>query len=75
MNVVQFPLTPGSSLAEQLRALADQIDQGDYGEVLNVAWVADCGGGHIEVGFCGQSPLEGAHAHLMLAMGMRKLEG
>jgi hypothetical protein len=75
MRVVALPLKPGQSVADQLREIAAQIDAGEYGGVLSVAWVADCGGGTIEVGFCGQSPLEGAHAHLLLAMGMRKLEG
>jgi ABC-type taurine transport system substrate-binding protein len=73
-SVVAFPSNPAQSVAEQLRAVADQIDAGEFGEVLSVSWVADCGSGHIEVGFVGSSPLPGAAAHMSLALGMRKLE-
>ena len=69
-------LRPGSeeSIAEQLRTVADQIERGEFGEVLSLSWVADLGGNQVEVGFVGNSPLPGAATHLMLALGMRKLE-
>jgi hypothetical protein len=56
-----------------LRRLADQIDAGEYGDAHAFAWVVDCGG-HIEVGMLGQTAEAGAVAHLLLALGMRKLE-
>lgn len=73
-TVVAFPTKNGDSIADQLRAVADQIDAGDFGQVISIAWVADCGGNHVEVGFVGNSPIPGAAAHLSLALGMRKLE-
>lgn len=73
-DIARLPVRPHESVADQLRAVADQIDAGEFGEVHSVSWVADVGGGRVEVGFCGQSPLAGAAAHISLAMGMRKLE-
>jgi hypothetical protein len=73
-KVVAFPHNAVYSVADQLRAVADQIEAGEFGQVHSVSWVADCGDGQIQVGLVGNSPLPGPTAHLMLAMGMRKLE-
>jgi len=73
-NVRTLPLPADSTIPDQLRDLAEIIESGKYGVVHSLTWVADCGGGLIEVGLLGASPLPGATAHLMLAVGMRKLE-
>lgn len=73
-EVVPFPFVTPADIPEKLRELAARIEAGEFGEVHSIAWVADVGAMKVEVGFIGMSPLEGAAAHLMLSMGMRKLE-
>ncbi len=73
-KVVPFPFASPEQIPEKLRELAARIEAGEFGEVHGVAWVADVGAMNVEVGFIGMSPLEGPATHLMLAMGMRKLE-
>lgn len=73
-NVVAFPIQPGEDIPEQLRDLAERVQSGEFGIVHSLTFVADCGSGKVEVGMLGNSPLPGPAAHLMLAMGMRKLE-
>lgn len=73
-KVLSLPVGAGESIAAQLRGLADQIESGSHGAIHSVSWVADCGDGKVEVGFIGASPLPGPAAHLLLSMGMRKLE-
>jgi hypothetical protein len=74
-EVARLPAQPAQSIADQLRALAERIESGEYGEVHSVTWVADIGG-MVEVGHCGNAPFPeaGPVSHLILAMGMRKLE-
>lgn len=78
MPVVTLPAQPQDSIPEQLRALADRIEAGEFGEVHSASWVLDVGG-QVETGIFTPVPLAlhviGPTAHLMLAMGMRKLEG
>lgn len=74
MNIVELPVHNIGDLARGLRALADGIDAGEYGDAHNVAWVVDCGGGRIEIGMMGQSGSSGADAHFLFALGQRKLE-
>ena len=73
-TVVKLPDLDLADVPRTLRNLADAIERGEYGQAFNAAWVIDCGDGKVAVGMCGQSPLPGADAHLLLAMGMRKLE-
>jgi hypothetical protein len=73
-EVAQLPGTYPRSIADELREIADRIERGEFGAVYSVTWVADCGGGQVQVDFIGPSPLPGAAAHLSLALAMRKLE-
>jgi hypothetical protein len=75
VKVVEIPIADIGNVAERLRSLADAIAEGDFGDAHNVAWVIDCGNGHQEVGYIGRAAgIAGADAHLLLAIGMRKLE-
>lgn len=73
-KVLSFPFTKPDDIPAQLRDLAARIEAGEFGAVHSVSWVADVGEMRVEVGFIGPTPLPGAAAHLMLSMGMRKLE-
>jgi len=73
-NVISLPAVQSDNIPDQLRELADRIELGGLGAVHSVTWVADVDSGKVDVGLCGTSPIPGATAHLMLAMGMRKLE-
>lgn len=75
MNIVEIPIANIGSIAARLRDLATAIEEGNFGDAHNVAWVIDCGGGNVQVGYLGRSPsVAGADAHLLLAIGQRKLE-
>ena len=75
MKIVEFPGGDLTNVAARLRDLADSIEEGAFGEAHSLAWVIDCGDGHCEVGFLGRGPgIAGADAHLLLAIGQRKLE-
>ena len=41
MNVVELEKSGLFDVSVGLRNLADSIDRGDYGDVVNVAWVLD----------------------------------
>ena len=73
-ELVAFPERDLKDLPRALRALAESVEKGEYDEAHNLAWVMDCGSARIEVGFLGQSPYPGSDAHLLLALGQRKLE-
>lgn len=75
MNIIDLPVKDIGSIAQRLRDLADAIEEGHFGDAHNVAWVIDCGGGKVEVGFLGRSPgVAGADAHLLLGIGLHKLQ-
>lgn len=74
MKLLTLPQMDISDLSGALRRIADQIDSGEIEEAHNVAYVIDAGDGEIIVGLLGKAPEPGATAHLLLAMGMRKLE-
>lgn len=73
-KLVEFPTTAMLDIPAALRALADGIEAGNYGQVNTLGWVIDHDEQRIDVGLAGKSPLPGAELHLLLACGMRKLE-
>jgi hypothetical protein len=73
VKLIQFPDVDVGDIARGLRRMADDIEKGEYGDAFNLAWVMDCGEGHIEVGLLGRSPEPGAAAHLLFGVGMSKL--
>lgn len=57
-----------------LRALADGIEAGRYGDAHNLVWVIDCGDSRIDVGLLGAAPEPGVTAYFLLGIGARRLE-
>lgn len=74
MKVVAFPDISVGDVPRMVRAIADSIEEGKYGDAHNLAWVIDCGNGRIEIGLCGASPEAGATAYLLLGLAKRKIE-
>jgi hypothetical protein len=72
LKVIEFPGADVRDVSAQLRALADGIDRGEYGDAHNVAWVMDCGDSRIEFGMCGQSESFGANFVLLLNLALHK---
>jgi len=73
-HVIHLPVTGINDAPSALRALADGIERGEWGAAHQVAYVVDTGDGFVQVGMAGKSASPGAEAHLLLSMGMRKLE-
>ena len=73
LKVIDFPGADVRDASAQLRALADQIDRGEYGDAHNVAWVMDCGDSRIEFGMMGQSESFGANFVLLLNLALHKI--
>lgn len=73
-KLIRLPDVNLGDVPRALRALADAIERGEYGDAHNAAWVVDCGNGESLVGLAGAAPEPGATAHLLLGIGMRKLE-
>jgi len=73
-TLLTLPATDVGDISRGLRALADQIDAGDYGDGHFLAWVIDCGSGRVECGGLGKSPEAGAVGHLLFGIAQRKLE-
>lgn len=73
LKVIEFPGADVRQVSAQLRALADQIDRGEYGDAHNVAWVMDCGDSRIEFGMMGQSESFGANFVLLLNLALHKI--
>lgn len=63
-----LPVGNLTNVAQQLRAIADQIDAGEYGEVTEGALVLP--GLHV----FGLGGADGTVTHYLLARGQRKLE-
>lgn len=74
LKVVEAEFGNLDSLPDGLRALADWIEKGEYGDAYNLAWVIDCGDGRIEAGLLGQSPSPGTVAYYLYGLAQRKLE-
>ena len=73
LNVVPHPTADINDVVARLRSLADNIESGNFGTVHNVAWVADCGGGKVEVGLVGFAPEPASAAHFLFHCGAMKL--
>jgi hypothetical protein len=75
LNIVEFPTMPAAqSLPEALRKLANEIEQGEYGDSHNLAWAIDCGDSRIELDYLGKCSEPAAAAHFLFALAMRRLE-
>lgn len=74
LNVVDFPKQNLADVPTTLRTLADNIEKGEFGECLSLAWVMDQGDGVVAVGLIGHSQSPGPHAYYLLGLGQRSLE-
>ena len=75
MKLVQLPLPGVTDIATGLRNLATQIEDGEFDDAHNLAWVIDCGDNRIELGMLGPSPSPGTEAHYLYCLAQRALEG
>lgn len=74
LKIVPHPTADIRDVAARLRSLADSIESGKFGEnVHNIAWVADCGGGNVEVGLIGVAAEPASAGHFLLHCGALKL--
>ena len=73
-TVLHLPDRDLTDVPRALRALADAIERGEYGDGHNAAWVVDCGDKRVECGLAGAAPEPWATAHLLFAIAQRKLE-
>lgn len=73
-KIVNFPEKHIADVPRMLRAIADQVDTGVFGDAHNLAWVIDCGDSRIEIGLCGAAAESGVTAYYLFGRGMRKLE-
>lgn len=72
--VLRLPERDLTDVPRALRALADAVERGEYGDAHNAAWVVDCGNQRVGCGLAGAAPEPGATAHLLFAIAQRKLE-
>lgn len=75
VKVLKMPERNVQDIPRALRTLAEEVEQGKLGDCHNIAWVVDVGGGRVEVGLLGAAAEAGPTAHLLLAKGLRALEG
>lgn len=73
-EVKRLPVGNLANIPEMLRSMADDVENGEFGDCHNIAWVADVGDGVVTIGMMGQSAEPGCLAHYLFALGMRKLE-
>ena len=53
MKVIEFPEVSAKDVVKGLRALADDIEKGEHGQAVCLAWVLDTGN-DVEIGAIGQ---------------------
>ena len=73
MNVVELPTKDIGDIPRGLRAIADAIEAGEYGDAHNLAWVIDCGNYRIEIGMLGHAAMAGAEGAYLFALAHTKL--
>lgn len=72
--VVELKGTDISDVALTLRNLAQHIEDGDYGEIINLAWVMRNAEHEITPGYIGKSGSPQGDGYLLLSRGLRELE-
>ena len=73
LKVVEFPEQTAQSVVAGLRALAQSVEEGKFGDAHNLAWIIDAGDGAIHIGMLGQTPNPAATAHLLMGCGQYKI--
>ena len=74
MKLITFPKNTLANIPAGLRKLAEEIEDGEFNDAHNLAWVIDCGDGVINVGMLGESPSPGAEAYYLYGLAKRVLE-
>ena len=73
-ELVKFPERDIGDVPRMLRSIANGIENGEYGDAYNLAWIVDCGNGKIAVGLCGTAEEPALTGHFLMSLGMRELE-
>lgn len=74
LSVVEFPERDIRDVPSSLRALAESIEAGAYGDGHNLAWVIDCGNGRIEAGLLGPAAEVAPTAYFLFGLAQRRIE-
>ena len=75
LKVIEFPPQHAAqSVSEGLRAIADAIDNGEYGDAHNLSYVIDCGDSRIEIGLLGKAPEPALTAYFLFGLGKSRIE-
>ena len=75
--IAEVKALPGGDIRDvptRLRALADDVESGRFGDAHALAWVIDCGNGTIKLGLLGAAAESAPTAHLLFGMAMHKLQ-
>lgn len=76
IKVVELPKASHLNIPEQLRELAKEIEDGEYGEVHHLVWItSNEDQARFDVGLCGKSSESKAVAHFIMSLAQRRLEG
>lgn len=75
MEIVSFPTqTAALDIPASLRNLADEIEAGEFGAVLRLAWTIEQENGNIDVGLMGQCSDPAPITYMMFGMAQRRVE-
>jgi hypothetical protein len=71
-TLLSFPEANVQDIPKQLRTIADQIENGEFGDAHNLAWVIDQGNGSVEMGLLGSYARAGAEFILLLELAKQR---
>lgn len=74
LKIVTIDQPSAFDIPAALRNLATDIENGDFGNPHNLAWIIDCGGGRIEIGVLGKVSELAPVAYWLFGLAKRKLE-
>ena len=69
-----FPERNLADVTNSLRKLADDFEQGKYGDSPGILWVIDSGQEEVTIGLLGKAPEPAVVAYYLLGLGMRERE-
>lgn len=76
LNVVPFPEHYAAlDIPNALRALADEIEEGNHGAAHALLWVIDAGDGEIDLGLMGKAMEPGFAAYFLAGAAQQKIMG
>lgn len=74
MKVIALPDRNLADLPNQLRRLADQVEAGELGDVVSIAWVLELSDENYDCGLIGQTPMPKEHMYYLLGMAKKYIE-